>query len=454
MAGNLDMDTLKRLIDAKEIDTVLVCMTDMQGRLMGKRVTGHYFLDSLDHGIHACDYLLTVDMEMEPVPGFKAASWERGYGDFGIRPDLSTLRRIPWLDGTALVLGDVVDRDGGDVPHAPRSILKRQLARLARKGYIAKMASELEFYIFADSFAAAREKGYRSAKPAGWYIEDYHILQTSKEEELVRAIRNGMDGAGIPVESSKGEWGPGQAEINLVYAEALEMADRHAVYKNGVKEIAHRQGKSVTFMAKWDYALAGSSCHLHSSLWNKATGEALFQDASAPHGMSALFRQYLAGQLALAREMVYFLAPYINSYKRYQAGSFAPTKAVWSFDNRTAGFRVLGEGEAMRVECRIPGADVNPYLAFAALLAAGLHGIESKLALEPPFEGNAYAAREIREVPKTLREAVAALDQSKALRKAFGNEVIDHYVHAGSWEQAEYDRRVTDWELVRYFERA
>ena len=454
MAGNLDIDTLKRLIDAKEIDTVLVCMTDMQGRLMGKRMTGHYFLDSLDHGTHACDYLLTVDMEMEPVPGFKAASWERGYGDFGIRPDPSTLRRIPWLDGTALVLGDVVDHDGRDVPHAPRSILKRQLARLARKGYVAKMGSELEFYIFADSFAAAREKGYRSAKPAGWYIEDYHILQTSKEEELVRAVRNGMDAAGIPVESSKGEWGPGQAEINLVYAEALEMADRHVIYKNGVKEIAHRQGKSVTFMAKWDHALAGSSCHLHSSLWDRATGKPLFHDAKAPHGMSALFRHYLAGELALAREAVYFLAPYINSYKRYQAGSFAPTKAVWSFDNRTAGFRVLGEGKAMRVECRIPGADVNPYLAFAAILAAGLHGIEKELALELPFEGNAYAAREIREVPKTLREAVAALDQSKALRKALGNEVIDHYVHAGNWEQAEYDRRVTDWELVRYFERA
>lgn len=454
MTGNLDIHTLKRLVDAKEIDTVLVCMADMQGRLMGKRVTGHYFLDSLDHGIHACNYLLTVDMEMEPVPGFKAASWEKGYGDFAIKPALSTLRRIPWLEGTALILGDVVDHAGREVPHAPRSILKRQLARLARKGYLVKMASELEFYIFADSFAAAREKSYKDAKPAGWYIEDYHILQTTKEEELVRAIRNGMDAAGIPVESSKGEWGPGQAEINLVYAEALEMADRHVIYKNGVKEIAHRQGKSVTFMAKWDDARAGSSCHLHSSLWDKATGMPLFHDAKAPHGMSALFRHYLAGQLALAREATYFLAPYINSYKRYQAGSFAPTKAVWSFDNRTAGFRVLGEGEAMRVECRIPGADVNPYLAFAATVAAGLHGIEGELALEPPFAGNAYAAPEIREVPKTLREAIAALEQSKALRNAFGNEVIDHYVHAGRWEQAEYDRRVTDWELIRYFERA
>ncbi|MFI4988471.1 MAG: glutamine synthetase family protein [Alphaproteobacteria bacterium] len=454
MAGNLDIDALKRLIDAKEIDTVLVALVDMQGRLVGKRLTGHFFLDSFAEGTHACDYLLAVDMEMEPVPGFKAASWDKGYGDFTVLPDLATLRRIPWLPGTALVLGDVVDHEGHDVPHAPRSILKRQLARLAQAGYVAKAASELEFYIFEDSYDAARQKGYKGVKTAGWYFEDYHIFQTSKEEALVRAIRNGMDAAGIPVESSKGEWGPGQAEINLVYSEALEMADRHAIYKNGVKEIAHGQGKSVTFMAKWDYGLAGSSSHLHSSLWDAKGRKALFHDANEPHGMSALFRRYLAGQLALAREMTFFLAPGINSYKRFQAGSFAPTKAVWSFDNRTAGFRVLGEGAGMRVECRIPGADVNPYLAFAAVIAAGLYGIEQRLALEAPFAGNAYAAHEIREVPKTLREAVVTLDGSKALRKAFGDEVIDHYVHAAAWEQAEYDRRVTDWELVRYFERA
>ncbi len=454
MAGNLDLDALKRLIDAKEIDTVLVAFVDMQGRLVGKRTTGHHFLDSLAEGSHACDYLLAVDMEMEPVPGFKAASWDKGYGDFTIRPDLATLRRIPWLPGTALVLGDVVDHEGQDVPHAPRSILKRQLGRLAEAGYVAKTASELEFYIFEDSFDGARQKGYKGVKPAGWYFEDYHIFQTSKEEGLVRAIRNGMDAAGIPVESSKGEWGPGQAEINLVYAEALEMADRHAIYKNGVKEIAHAQGKSVTFMAKWDYGLAGSSSHLHSSLWDAKGRKALFHDAREPHGMSALFRRYLAGQLALARDMTLFLAPSVNSYKRFQAGSFAPTKAVWSFDNRTAGFRVLGEGSAMRVECRIPGADVNPYLAFAAVVAAGLYGIEQRLALEHPFAGNAYSASSIREVPKTLREATQALDGSTALRKAFGDEVIDHYVHAARWEQAEYDRRVTDWELVRYFERA
>jgi glutamine synthetase len=454
MAGTLDIAALKRLIDAREIDTVLLCMTDMQGRLVGKRLTGHYFLDSLEHGTHACDYLLAVDMEMEPVPGFKAASWDKGYGDFGIKPDLATLRRVPWLPGTALVLGDVVDHEGRDVPHAPRSILKRQLARLARKGCRAMMASELEFYVFEDGFEAARQKNYKGVKPAGWYIEDYHILQTSKEEGLLRAVRNGLDDAGIPVESSKGEWGPGQEEINIVYAEALEMADRHVILKNGVKEMAQLQGKSVTFMAKWDYGLAGSSCHIHSSLWDSAGRKALFHDAKGPHGMSKLFRHYLAGQLALAREITYFLAPFINSYKRFQAGSFAPTKAVWSFDNRTAGFRVLGDGKGKRVECRIPGADANPYLAFAALIAAGLHGVESELALEAPFAGNAYAAGEIREVPKTLRDALATLDGSKALRKAFGNEVVEHYLHAGRWEQAEFDRRVTDWELVRYFERA
>jgi glutamine synthetase len=453
MKGILTREELAELISAGEIDTVLVAITDMQGRLVGKRLTAHFFIETIEHGIHACDYLLGVDMEMEPVPGFQATSWERGYGDFGIKPDLATLRRIPWLPGTALVLGDVVDHQGRLVPHAPRSILKRQIARLAKLGYVAKMASELEFYIFEDSFDAARQKVYRGVKPAGWYTEDYHIFQTTKEETLARAIRNGMDDAGIPVESSKGEWSPGQAEINLVYTEALEMADRHVIFKNGVKEIAFAQGKSVTFMAKYDYNAAGSSCHIHGSLWDADRDRPLFYDARGRRGMSSLFRQFLAGQLIAARDISYFLAPTINSYKRYQAATFAPTKAVWSFDNRTAGFRVLGEGGAARVECRIPGADVNPYLAYAALLAAGLHGIESELELPPPFSGNAYAAKEIPEVAKTLRDAIAALDRSRLLRRAFGSQVIDHYVHAGRWEQAEYDRRITDFELIRYFER-
>ncbi len=450
----LDLETLRRLVADGEIDTVLVCMPDMQGRLIGKRVTGHFFLDEVAHEMHVCDYLLTVDMEMEPVPGYRAASWDQGYGDFAIRPDLSTLRRIPWLPGTALVLGDCVDHHGDDLPHAPRSILKRQIERARAMGFTAKMGSELEFYVFDETFETAREKGYRQLKTAGWYIEDYHIFQTTKEEPLIRAIRNGMDGAGVPVEFSKGEWGPGQEEINLRYAEALEMADRHVVYKNGVKEMAYLHGKAVTFMAKWREDLAGNSCHLHSSLWDAETDAPRFYDEGTAGGYATLFRRYLAGQLALAREMTYFLAPYVNSYKRFQAGSFAPTKAVWSTDNRTAGFRVIGSGPSLRVECRIPGADANPYLAFAATLAAGLYGIEQQLELEPMFDGNAYAAAGIREVPKTLREALAALDGSAALRAAFGDDVIDHYLHAGRWEQAEYDRRVTDWERIRFFERA
>jgi glutamine synthetase len=454
MKGLLTLDTLKGLVESGDMDTVLVCMVDMQGRLIGKRVTGHYFLDEVVEGMHVCDYLLTVDMDMEPVPGYRASSWDLGYGDFGVRPILSTLRHIPWLPGTALVLGDCVDHHGNDVPHAPRSILKRQVARLGAMGLKAYMGSELELYVFDESYETAREKQYRGVKTSGWYIEDYHIFQTTKEEPLIRAIRNGMDGAGVPVEFSKGEWGPGQEEINLRYAEALEMADRHVIYKNGVKEIAYLQGKAVTFMAKWDNAFAGSSCHIHSSLWDAEAEKARFFEDGAELGMSALFRSYLAGQLALVREMTYFLAPYINSYKRFQAGSFAPTKAVWSMDNRTSGFRVLGHGASLRVECRIPGADVNPYLAYAATIASGLHGIENELELEPIFEGNAYDAADIREVPKTLREAIEALDNSEILRAAFGDDVIDHYVRAGQWEQSEYDRVVTDWELRRFFERA
>ena len=454
MTANLDIDTLRNAVQAKEIDTVLVCFPDMQGRLMGKRVTGHFYLEHAMHELHVCDYLLANDMDNEPVPGYEAASWDRGYGDFELKSDLSTLRLIPWLPATALVLADCVDHHGEEVPHAPRTILKRQVERARAQGYVAKMGSELEFYVFDETFDALREKRYRGGKTAGWYIEDYHIFQTSKEEELIRAIRNALDEAGIPVEFSKGEFGPGQEEINVRYADALDMADRHVIYKNAAKEIAHQQGKSVTFMAKWDYELAGNSFHLHSSLWDEEGKTPLFYDENDARGMSTLFRHYLAGQLALAKEMTYFFAPYVNSYKRFQAGSFAPTKAVWSGDNRTSGFRVLGSGAGSRVECRIPGADANPYLAFAATIAAGLHGIESALELEPAFEGNAYAAEDVREVPKTLREALAALERSTVLREAFGDPVIEHYLHTGRWEQLEYDRRVTDWELIRNFERA
>ena len=455
MTANLDRESLTRLVERGEIDTVIVAFPDMQGRLMGKRVTGHFFLESIIEETHGCDYLLTVDMDMEPVPGYAAASWELGYGDFILKPDLGTLRRIPWLEATALVLCDLLDHHSHELlPHAPRSILKKQLARLADKGWTAKIGSELEFYVIEEPYDVAREKDYKGLKHAGWYIQDYHIFQTTKEEPLIRAIRNGMDAAGIPVEVSKGEWGPGQEEINLKYAEALEMADRHVIYKNGAKEIAHLQGKSITFMAKLAYDLAGSSFHLHSSLWDAAGDTPLFVDAADDHGMSNLFKHYLAGLIQCLPDMTFFLAPYINSYKRFQAGSFAPTKAAWSIDNRTAGFRILGPGAGTRVECRVPGADANPYLAYAAILAAGLHGIENELPLAPPFVGNAYVGEGVPDVAKTLRDALAALDGSKVLRDAFGDAVIDHYVHCGRWEQAEYDRRVTDWELIRNFERA
>jgi glutamine synthetase len=453
MKGILDQGELKRLIKAGDIDTVVVGFPDMQGRLLGKRVSGAFFLDSVIKETHACDYLLAVDMEMEPVPGFKAASWDLGYGDFTIRPDLATLRLTPWLEGTALVLGDVCDHHGELLPHAPRSILKKQLARLKERGWTAYMASELEFYLFDEPYDKAREKDYKNLKHAGWYIEDYHIFQTTKEEGLIRTIRNNMEAIGIPVEVSKGEWGPGQEEINFRYAEALDMADRHVIYKNAAKEIAFLQEKAITFMAKPYFDLAGSSCHLHSSLWNAKSNKPLFHDKAAPHGMSKLFRHYVAGQLALAQEMILFFAPNINSYKRFQATSFAPTKVAWSLDNRTAGFRVIGAGPGTRVECRIPGADANPYLAFAATIAAGLHGIDNELELPAPYEGNIYEAKNVPDVAKTLRDALAGLEKSKVLRAALGDDVVEHYLHAGRWEQSEYDRRVTDWEVIRGFER-
>jgi len=453
MAGNMTLKQLETEIAAGSIDTVIVAFPDMQGRLIGKRFTGAFFLDSALHETHACNYLLTVDIDMEPVPGYEAASWEKGYGDFVLKPDASTLRRIPWLEGTALMLADVCDHHGDDLPHAPRSMLKAQLKKLADRDMSAFFASELEFYVFDETYESADAKRWRDLKTMGTYIEDYNILQTTKNEPLLRAIRNGLMGAGIPIENSKGEWGPGQEEVNVRYAEALETADRHVILKNGVKEIAHLQNRAVTFMAKWRYDLAGSSSHIHSSLWDAAGKTPLFADAKDPLGMSATMKSWLAGHLAAAKDMTYFLAPYINSYKRFQVGTFAPTKAIWSMDNRTAGFRVVGEGKSIRTECRIGGADLNPYLAFAALIAAGLDGIDRKLELEPAFAGDAYVGKKLREVPKTLRDATTALDKSKLLRAALGDGVVEHYLHTARWEQFEYDRRVTDWELQRGFER-
>lgn len=452
MRGKMTLEELEELVGAGEIDTVVAAFTDMQGRLIGKRVTGHFFLESVRHEWHACDYLLALDMEMEPVPGFRVASWERGYGDFAIRPDLSTLRRIPWLPGTALVLGDVCDHEGNELAHSPRAILKRQLARLRERGLVAKMASELEFYVFDEDYRTCRDRDYRDLRTAGWYIEDYHIFETTKREPLMRAIRNGMDNAGVPVEFSKGEWGPGQEELNLAYAEALEMADRHVIYKNGVKEIAHQQGKAVTFMAKWRQDLAGSSCHIHASLWHAGDDRPAFVDGDGHENDT--FRWFLGGNLALAREYCVFLAPYVNSYKRFVKGSFAPTNIVWSRDNRTAGFRVLGHGPSTRVECRMPGADVNPYLAYAAILAAGLHGIDHRIDPGPEFRGDAYGSGEVPSLPRTLREAAELLDRSEVLRELLGDLVVEHYVHAARWEVSVFDQAVTDWERLRYFERA
>jgi glutamine synthetase len=453
--GMLTLDELRHEVKAGTIDTVVAAMVDLQGRLIGKRFHAQFFVDGGHEETHACNYLLGVDIEMEPVPGYKATSWEKGYGDFVLKPDLATLRKTPWLPGTALVLCDVLDHHTHeDTPHSPRAILKKQLKRLEAMKLKAYMASELEFFLFDDSYEIAHQKGYRNLKTAAHYIEDYSVLQTSKEEVYMRALRNGLAGAGIPVENSKGEWGPGQEEINVKYAEALEMADRHAIIKNGAKEIAYGVGKAVSFMAKWDYGMAGNSSHIHQSLWS-LDGKPAFHDKGGDHGMSVLMQHYLAGQLEHAGEITYFLAPYINSYKRFMAGTFAPTRAVWSFDNRTAGFRLCGaDTKAIRVECRIGGADLNPYLAFAALIASGLDGIERKLALEPVVSGDIYdTSRKLREIPKTLREATALLDESKFLRKALGDEVVDHYVHTAKWEQLEFDRRITDLELKRGFER-
>lgn len=454
MSGHLDFEELKKEVRSGTIDTIVVAMVDMQGRLVGKRFQAEYFIENAHEETHACDYLLANDIDMEPVPGYAVASWEKGYGDFLLKPDLATLRRLPWLEGTALVLADVLDHHHHDLPHSPRAILKAQVARLRKANMRAFLASELEFYLFDETYETVAQKRYFGLKTAGQYIEDYHILQTTKEEGVMRAIRKGLQGAGIPVENSKGEWGPGQEEINVRYTDALEMADRHVILKNGIKEIAWSQGKSVTFMSKWNYALAGSSSHVHTSLWDVDGKTPLFFDPDAEFGMSPLMRSFVAGQLKYAPDITYFLAPYINSYKRFQVGTFAPTRVVWSRDNRTAGFRLCGEKtKAIRIECRVGGADLNPYLAFAGLIAAGLAGIEEKLKLDAPHSGDAYSGKELPEVPKTLRAATADLAGSKMLRAALGDAVVDHYVRTAEWEQFEYDRRVTDWELMRGFER-
>ena len=456
--GMLDLKSLQREVADGRVETVITALPDLYGRLVGKRILGGFFLEEIaSHGMQVCDYLLACDMEMDPTPGYAFTSWDTGYGDLRAQPDLATLRRADWLDRTALVLCDAVNEaDGEPIEVAPRTILKRQLERAAALGLFPHVGSELEFFLFRDDYEIARAKGYRELEQSQHYVEDYHVLSSSFAEPVIGAIRRGVDASGIPVEFSKGEWGPGQHEINLRYAPALEMADRHVIYKLAAKEIAAAAGASVTFMAKWHENLAGSSLHIHVSLAD-ADGRPLFPGdgelAGAPLRCSDTFRWFLGGLLAHVRELVWFLAPNVNSYKRFRPGMFAPTGIAWSHDNRTAGFRVVGHGPALRIECRVPGADANPYLAYAALLAAGLAGVEGRLDPGPAFEGNVYAAESLPRVPACLRDAIAVLEQSKLARQAFGDAVVDHYLHFARTEQAALDTLVSDVERRRYFER-
>jgi glutamine synthetase len=455
--GMLSIEELKRLVETEEIETVLTVFPDLYGRLVGKRIMGEYFVnDVLAHGVHACDYLLACDMEMDPVPGYQFTSWATGYGDFRMVPDLSTLRIASWLEKTAIVLCDLLNEEEDiGINVAPRTILKQQVDAAKAQGYTAMGASELELYLFSDSYDDARRKHYHDLQPIGHYIEDYHIFQGTKEEFVIGAIRKHLDRSGIPVEFSKGEWGPGQQEINLRYTDFLEMCDRHILYKHLAKEIAWQNNVSLTFMAKWDERYAGSSMHLHASLWDEA-GKALFpgEEAFGPVHSSPLFRWFLGGWMKHIREIFAFYAPYPSSYKRYVAGSFAPTGIAWSYDNRTAGFRILGHGSSLRLECRAPGADANPYLAFAVTLAAGLDGIKNQI--EPPsmFEGDVYAAQELPRVPMSLLESIYELEKSTWVRDALGSAVVDHYLHFFRTEQRKFDEVVTSWERSRYFERA
>jgi glutamine synthetase len=447
---------LQQLIVDGQVDTVLVAFPDLQGRLVGKRVTGTYWMEHMDAGfrpIHACNYLLAVDSEMTPLPGYEFASWEQGYGDVAMQPDLTTIRRIPWLEATALVLCDVLDEHTNEpVEVSPRRILQRQVERAAEAGYSLKFASELEFFLFRESVDEAAEKGYANLTPHSHVIEDYHILQTTRDEYLIRAIRNGVQGAGIPVEFSKGEAGRGQHEINLVYADPVEMADRHVVYKNAAKEIAGQHGRSITFMAKYKTEEVGSSCHIHSSVWSADGAQALLWEADAPDHLSPVFRGWLGGQVACGQEFAWMYAPTVNSYKRYQPDSWAPTALAWSLDNRTCGYRIVGHEDSFRLESRIPGADVNPYLAYAATIAAGLHGIEHGADPGARFDGNAYAAPDLERVPSSLAEAVEALAGSKLAVDAFGEDVHAHLLNTARQELAAFNRAVTDWERQRNFD--
>ena len=449
--GYLTLDQLRDAVADGHVDTVIVAFTDMQGRLVGKRVSARLFLEDVAaHGAECCNYLLAVDVEMNTVDGYAMSSWERGYGDMAMIPDFTTLRIAPWLEATALVTADLQWLDGTPVEASPRRILQRQLERLAERGLTAHVGTELEFIVFDDSYRDAWRKGYRELTPASDYNIDYALLASTRMEPLLRDIRNAMDGAGMYCEGVKGECNLGQQEIAFRYDTALTTCDNHSIYKNGAKEIADRHGRSLTYMAKFDER-EGNSCHIHISLRGEG-GSAVFSDTDAPHGMSKLFRQFLAGQLAAMRELTLFSAPNVNSYKRYVAGSFAPTAIAWGLDNRTCALRVVGHGHGMRVENRVPGGDVNQYLAVAALIAAGLHGIEQELEPEDLFVGNAYES-DVARVPATLRESADLFAGSAVAREAFGDEVVEHYLNNARVELAAFDAAVTDWERVRGFER-
>ncbi len=445
----MNLEELRGRVDGGEIDTVLLGLTDMQGRLQGKRLTARHFVDEVvEHGAEGCNYLLAVDVEMNTVEGYAMSSWERGYGDFSLRPDLATLRLIPWLPGTVLVLCDLEWEDGSPVVASPRQVLRRQLDRLAQRRWSTNAATELELLVFRESYESAWHKGYRDLEPANLYNIDYSLLGTARIEPLIRRIRNAMDQAGMAVENSKGECNLGQHEINFRYADALRSADDHVIYKNGAKEIAAQGGLAISFMAKFDQR-EGSSCHIHFSLADA--------DTDPPTPLFArdrgLFESFLAGQLACLRELTLFSAPNINSYKRYVAGSFAPTAVAWATDNRTCALRVVGHGPGLRFENRAGGSDLNPYLALSAMIAAGLHGVETGLELEAAYSGNAYLAQDKPRLPSTLREARELFAASPIARAAFGPEVVAHYVNAADVELAAFESAVTDWERVRGFER-
>ncbi|MEP1611504.1 MAG: glutamine synthetase family protein [Roseobacter sp.] len=453
MPGTLSFDDLKSRVTDGTIDTVLACFPDMQGRLMGKRFHAVNFIETSYKETHCCNYLLATDLEMATPDGYASSSWQAGYGDYVMQPDLATIRPVPWLEGTAMVLCDILDHHThAEIPHSPRAILKKQIAKLKALGFDAMMATELEFFLFEKSFDDIRKSGFRDLTPISGYNEDYHIFQTTKEEGVMRPIRNHLFAAGLPVENSKGEAETGQEEINIRYADALDCADHHTIAKNAIKEISWQHGHAATFLPKWHHDKVGSSSHVHQSLWQE--GAPVFFDPDAPLGMSELMKNYMAGLIAFAPDYTFFLAPYVNSYKRFAKGTFAPTKTVWSVDNRTAGFRLCGERtKGVRVECRIGGSDLNPYLAQAAMLAAGIKGIEDKMTLSAPTTGDVYEDAKAADIPQTLRDATQTLRGSAFLRETMGSDVVDHYVRCAEWEQEEFDRVVTDWEIARGFER-